>query len=92
MVLQKHRLSFSSGKPYFEKIHFQNKPISCEAEPQAVSIENAISLQNVSFQYGTSPVLDNISMSFEKGKKVCIGWSIWLWKVHVVEALVRVVA
>lgn len=70
--ITKHRLSFSSGKPYFEKIHFQNKPISCEAEPQAVSIENAISLQNVSFQYGTSPVLDNISMSFEKGKKYAL--------------------
>ena len=66
--ITKYRLSFSAGKPYFEKIHVQPGPISGES----AFLENVITLQNVSFQYGNSPVLDNVSMSFEKGKKYAL--------------------
>ena len=31
-----------------------------------------LSLQNISFSYGTKPILDNLSYDFEKGKMYCI--------------------
>ena len=72
-AITKNRLSFSAGKPYFQKIQFQTKPISGQkGESQVVPMEHGITLQNVSFQYGNAPVLDNISMSFEKGKKYAL--------------------
>lgn len=72
-AITKNRLSFSAGKPYFQKIQFQTKPISGQkGESQIVPMEHGITLQNVSFQYGNAPVLDNISMSFEKGKKYAL--------------------
>lgn len=33
---------------------------------------SVLSLQNISFSYGNTPVLDNISYDFEKGKVYCI--------------------
>lgn len=71
-AITKYRLSFSAGKAYFEKINFQTEPLSCGAETEILPMEHAITLQNVSFQYGNAPVLDNISMTFERGKKYAL--------------------
>ena len=60
-------LSFSSAKPYFEKItvHASDVQTGTDASPERIS--RAITVENLSFGYGERPVLQDLSLQFQKG-------------------------
>lgn len=70
-TLTQFLLSFSSSKPFFEKIDntSDNDIIVYDKQEE---INKDISLDNVSFSYGNTPVLHNISLRFKKGGKYAI--------------------
>ncbi len=64
-------LSFSSARPYFEKI------VLCGEEAKAArtgpaTVQRTISLENLSFQYENRPVLQGLSMEFKQGGKYAL--------------------
>ena len=63
-------LSFSSAKPFFEKIPLNaQKPTSlCPIESTA----EVITVENLSFQYGERPILQDLSLQFKKGCKYAL--------------------
>ncbi len=63
------RLSFSSAKPYFEKIPVSGKPAS---QPRLEPVRSSISLEKLSFRYGQKPVLRELSLQFQKGGKYAL--------------------
>lgn len=70
--LSDHRLSFASAKPYFARItnHEQDGLRHTEQAP-AASPEN-IRIENLSFRYGDRPVLQNLTLKFQKGGKYAL--------------------
>lgn len=70
--LSEHRLSFSSAKPYFERIknHYRGEQHQTEQTP--VFTPEDIQIENLSFRYGTKPVLQNLTLQFKKGGKYAI--------------------
>lgn len=63
-------LSFSSSRPFFEKIPLNaQKPTSlCPIESTA----EVITVENLSFQYGERPILQDLSLQFKKGCKYAL--------------------
>ncbi len=65
-------LSISSSKPYFEKITVR----AGDAQPPAGSgleqVNRAIAVENLSFQYGKKPILQDLSLQFQKGGKYAL--------------------
>ena len=64
-------LSFSSAKPFFEKITVRagDAPTT---PGEAVPVEREIAVENLGFCYGEKPVLKNLSLRFEKGGKYAL--------------------
>lgn len=66
-------LSFSSAKPFFEKITIHAGE---EAPPEtggaASPVKSAITVENLSFQYGERPILQDLSLKFQKGGKYAL--------------------
>ncbi len=65
-------LSFSSSKPYFEKITVHTGDAQTRTDTGLKQINSAITVENLSFQYGQRPILQNLSLQFKKGGKYAL--------------------
>ena len=65
-------LSFSSTKPYFEKITVRGEDIQDEERGEIKKIKNSITLNGLSFNYGEKPILRDLSLTFKKGGKYAL--------------------
>ncbi len=66
-------LSFSSSKPFFEKITMHaGEEAPPETADAAAPVKNAITVEHLSFQYGEKPILQNLSLKFQKGGKYAL--------------------
>ena len=65
-------LSFSSAKPFFEKITVRTEEAETHARMELEPLADAITLENLRFQYGKRPILHNLSLQFQKGGKYAI--------------------
>lgn len=66
------RLSIAASRPYFEKItaHDTEKPKKYQKKWEP--IQNAITMENISFSYEQKPILKDMNLQFEIGKKYAI--------------------
>ncbi len=64
-------LSFSSAKPFFEKITLP-AAAPTEREEPAAPIREGISVEGLTFQYEGKPVLEGASFQFKKGGKYAL--------------------
>ncbi len=64
-------LSFSSTKPYFEKITVRGGSLPLE-NGSSPEIADSIAVSNLTFGYGERAVLNNLSLSFKKGGKYAL--------------------
>lgn len=69
--LANYRLSLVSAKPYFKNITIHAGAARTKTRKGMGQI-GSITLENLSFQYGEKPVLQNISIQFKKGGKYAI--------------------
>lgn len=65
-------LSFSSTKPYFEKITVHGDGIQDKSNEGLEPIRSAITVKNLTFQYDEKPVLNGLSLTFKKGGKYAL--------------------
>jgi len=65
-------LSFSSAKPYFEKITVHANGTQTGTDTGLEQVSSAITVENLSFQYGEKPILQNLSLQFKKGGKYAL--------------------
>ena len=70
--LAQYLLSFSSTKPYFDKITVHGDDIQTEERGGLPEIGNAITVEDLTFQYGEKPVLNDLSLTFKKGGKYAL--------------------
>ncbi len=70
-TLSQLMLSFSSSKPFFDKIDYLSKDTIVERD-EKMEVKEGISLDKVSFSYGDKQVLNDLSLSFKKGEKYAI--------------------
>ncbi len=65
-------LSFSSTKPYFDKITVRGAGIQDEESGGLHALSNAITVKDLTFQYDEKPVLQDLSLTFKKGGKYAL--------------------
>ena len=70
--LAQYLLSFSSTKPYFDKITVRGNSAGDEESGTMPEIGSAITVKNLSFRYDEKPVLRNLSLTFRKGGKYAL--------------------
>ncbi len=70
--LAQYLLSFSSTKPYFDKIAVRADEARDEENGGLPEIGNAITVKDLTFQYGDKPVLSDLSLTFKKGGKYAL--------------------
>ena len=70
--LAQYLLSFSATKPYFEKITVRADDTRDEADEGLAPINSAITVDDLTFQYGEKPVLSDLSLTFQKGGKYAL--------------------
>ena len=65
-------LSFSSTKPYFDKITVHGDGAQGEASGGLPEISNGITVKDLTFQYDEKPVLRDLSLTFRKNGKYAL--------------------
>ena len=70
--LANQRLQVLTTKPYFERITAHASELRPEPRQELEPVQNAIRVENVSFRYDDKPVLDSLSVTFEKGGKYAL--------------------
>ncbi len=70
--IAKYRISFSAGKPYFDKILYRTNPMQSEFQESEALIHSEIVVENLSYQYTNVPVLQNVCLRFEIGGKYAL--------------------
>ena len=65
-------LSFSSTKPYFDKITVRGDSGQDKESGGLPKINNTITVKNLSFRYNEKPVLNDLSLTFKKGGKYAL--------------------
>lgn len=68
-AIANHRMSLASSKPYFKNITVHAREARVKKEAAAVPVNEAITVENVGFQYDKKPVLQNLTLQFQKGGK-----------------------
>ncbi len=63
-------MTLSAGKVFVGKFHFPEK--QQDNRTQLPSVKKEIELKDISYSYGDKPVLHQVSMVFEKGKKYAL--------------------
>ena len=66
------RLSIQASKPYFEKITVHAEAESRRSNTYISPVKDAITVENLSFQYGDKPILQNADFRFAKGGKYAL--------------------
>ncbi len=70
--LAQYLLSFSATRPYFDKITVRADDAQDEKGGGQPSINSAITVKNLTFQYDEKPVLSDLSLTFRKGGKYAL--------------------
>ena len=65
-------LSFSSTKPYFDKITVHGDDAQDEGSGGLPPISSAITVKDLAFRYDEKPVLRDLSLTFQKGGKYAL--------------------
>ncbi len=65
-------LSFSSTKPYFEKITHHGEEIPDGEHDELRPIRDAVTVKDLTFRYDEKPVLRGLSLAFQKGGKYAL--------------------
>ncbi len=65
-------LSFSSTKPYFDKITVHGDSIQNEESGALPEIRSGITVKDLTFRYNEKPVLSDLSLTFRKGGKYAL--------------------
>lgn len=64
-------LSFSSARPFFEKITLRGEDVSAKTA-QSWEMQEGITVENLGFCYGEKPILQNLSLRFRRGGKYAL--------------------
>ncbi len=67
-----HRMSLASAKPYFKNITVRASPAPIKTNTGLAQISDAITVENLSFQYGERPILQELSLQFKRGGKYAL--------------------
>ena len=70
--LANQRLQVLTTKPYFNRITVHADELQPEPLQELEPVQKAIRVENVSFRYGEKPVLDSLTVNFEKGGKYAL--------------------
>ncbi len=70
--LAQYLLSFSSTKPYFEKITVHADGVQDKESGGLEPINSAIIVKDLTFRYDEKPVLNGLSLTFRKGGKYAL--------------------
>ena len=70
--LAQYLLSFSSTKPYFDKVTVHSDEMQDVETGGLPALGNAITVKDLTFQYEGKPVLWDLSLSFRKGGKYAL--------------------
>ena len=65
-------ISIQASKPYFEKITVHADEVSRSRDNRVSPVKEAITVENLSFQYGDKPILQKANFRFEKGGKYAL--------------------
>lgn len=65
-------VQFSTYRPYFKKFEENDAKFPTESLQALPAFENKISFQNISFSYPNKPVLSQLNLEFERGKKYAL--------------------
>ena len=71
-TIANHRMSLASAKPYFKNITVHANKTQTETHTELVQVNSAITVENLSFQYSERPILQDLSLQFQKGGKYAI--------------------
>ncbi|MBD5169459.1 MAG: ABC transporter ATP-binding protein [Oscillibacter sp.] len=71
-TIANHRMSLASAKPYFKNITVHADDVQAETVTGLEQVHSAITVENLSFQYGEKPILQDLSLQFKKGGKYAI--------------------
>ena len=66
------RLSIASAKAYFDRISVHDNGVECQHNVGIDPVQNTIAVENLSFQYGERPILQDLSLQFKKGGKYAL--------------------
>lgn len=66
------RLSLAASKPYFDKVTVRADDLRPASKYGFDHLQDAITVEGLSFTYDKKPILKNASFRFEKGKKYAI--------------------
>ena len=67
-----HRMSMASAKPYFKNITVHTEGTHMKSDNGIRPIDEMITIENLSFQYGENPILKDLSLQFKKGGKYAL--------------------
>ncbi len=70
--LAQYLLSFSSTKPYFDKIAVRGDSGQDKESGGLPEVNSAITVKDLTFQYEEKPVLEGLSLTFKKGGKYAL--------------------
>ena len=66
------RLALASSKAYFERIAVHSNGIDYQSKAGIAPVKSAITVENLSFEYGGKPVLQDLSLQFQRGGKYAL--------------------
>ena len=66
------RLSIASSKAYFERITVHDDGADYQPNEGIDPVQSTIAVENLSFQYGEHPILQDLSLQFKKGGKYAL--------------------
>ena len=71
-TIANHRMSLASSKPYFKNITVHAGEARAETTARMDPVTDAITIENLDFQYGDHPILQDLSLQFKKGGKYAL--------------------
>ena len=71
-TIANHRMSLSSAKPYFKNITVHAGEARDKDSEDTAPISDAITIENLDFQYGGRTILQSLSLQFKKGGKYAL--------------------
>ena len=71
-TIANHRMSLASAKPYFKNITVHTDDAQAVTDTGLEQVNSAITVENLSFQYGEKPILQDLSLQFRKGGKYAL--------------------
>lgn len=71
-TIANHRMSLASAKPYFKNITVHAGETRVETVARMDPVADSITVEHLDFQYGERPILQDLSLQFQKGGKYAL--------------------